>query len=411
MREWLPSDHLAWFICDAIDSLNVDALLEKYRVCGKGELAYDPRVLLKVLTYGYATGVVSSRKIAKAIHENVAFQVLSYDSFPSHRTICRFRESNLDQFQDLFVQVLQLAREAKMVKLGTIAIDGSKVKADASKHKAMSYDRMREQEKKLKAEIKKLTDAAKHADEVEDAVFGPDFRGDELPKEIARREDRLAVIQAAKKRLEERKAAEAAEQAKAKGEEVKPADAKPKPKDQENFTDPESRIMKTGSSGFQQSYNAQVAVDADAQIIVAAQVTQCANDAGQLVPVVNAVFENTATIPERVLADSGYRSEANFEAMSALGIDAYVPLGREGKAHGAVNGTRSSEMARKLETKLGRARYKARKSIVEPVFGWVKRVLGFRSFSLRSLKKVQGEWSLVCMALNLRRLGALSAAK
>ena len=412
-RDWLPQGHLAWFISDTVDQLNLDALLDRYRECGKGELAYDPRILLKLLVYGYATGVVSSRKIAIAVEESVAFRVLGCGSFPNHRTVCRFREEHLDLFESLFVQILQIAREAGMVRMGTIAIDGSKVKANASKHKAMSYGRMIEQEKKLTEEIRKLARAAKHADAIEDGEFGPDFRGDELPKEIARREDRLATIRAAKKRLEERKAAEAKEAQVAEAEAKPSEDVKPEPKDQENFTDPESRIMKTGGASFEQSYNAQIAVDAKAQIIVATKVSQCASDAGHLVPVVNEVFENTGVIPPRVIADSGYRSEANFQLMTDLGIDAHVPLGREGKVAPAPRerATASARMAAKLRTKRGRRIYKLRKAIVEPVFGWVKRVLGFRSFSLRGLKKVTGEWSLVCLALNLRRMRAAVAGK
>jgi transposase len=313
--------------------------VDRYRTCGKGELAYSPRVLLKLLIYGYATGVVSSRKIAKALQEGVAFRVLACGLSPGHRTICRFREDHLDLFQGLFVQVLQIASEAGLVRLGTIAVDGSKVNANASKRKAMSHGRMEEQEKKLQEEIRKLTSAAEKADQIEDAEFGPDFRGDELPKEIERRADRLKTIQEAKKRLEERKAAEARAKAEAAGGPavLSEAQLKPEPKDQENFTDPDSRIMKTGNNGFQQSYNAQIAVDAEAQIVVAATVSQCGTDLRQLVPVVLEVVKNTGELPTRVLADTGYRSELNFQAMDAIGVDAYVAVGREGKAAQATS--------------------------------------------------------------------------
>ena len=207
--DWLPEDHLAWFIQETVGQLDLDALLDKYRVSGKGELAYPPKVMLSLLVYAYCTGTFASRKIAVQIDENIAFRVLARGLRPSFRTICRFREENLDEFQRMFVQVVQLAKEAGLVRMGTIAIDGSKVKANASKHKAMSYDRMVIEEKRLRAEVAKLTRAAKKQDEIDDDEFGPDFRGDELPQELSRRKTRLATIKAAKKRLEDRKAAEA----------------------------------------------------------------------------------------------------------------------------------------------------------------------------------------------------------
>ena len=412
--DWLPENHLAWFVIDAVEQLNLDSLLEKYRICGKGEQAYPPRVMLALLIYSYCTGTFASRKIAAQIEDSVAFRVISAGLTPSHRTICRFREENLDEFQRLFVQVVQLAQEAGLVKMGTIAIDGSKVKANASKHKAMSYDRMLMEEKKLRSEIRKLTQAAREQDDIDDQTFGPDFRGDEMPKELASRKTRLQTIQAAKKRLEERKAAEAAKkqsEEKEAGGDTKPDSAKnervlPQPRDQENFTDPDSRIMPTGGKAFAQSYNAQVAVDAKSQIVVAATVSQNPKDMGLLIPVVNAAFENTNTIPARVLADTGYKNERDLVQLEDLGIDGYIAIGREGKTTRPPSSAcpRSRAMMRKLATKRGRARYKRRKAIVEPVFGWVKQVLGFRTFSLRGLRKVAGEWSLICLALNLRRM-------
>jgi transposase len=416
--DWLPQNHLAWFVIDAVDQLDIDALLEKYRTCGKGEQAYPPRVMLALLIYGYCTGTFASRKIAAQIEDSVAFRVIAAGLTPSHRTICRFREEHLDEFQKLFVQVVQLAKEAGLVKMGTIAIDGSKVKANASKHKAMSYDRMLIEEKKLRSEIRKLTQAAREQDDVDDQNFGPDFRGDELPAELSRRETRLQTIQQAKKRLEERKAAEAA--AKAEESESTPDQASqndsapksdrviPKPRDQENFTDPDSRIMPTAGKSFEQSYNAQVAVDAKAQIVVAATVSQSPKDMGLLIPVVNAAFENTEQFAARVLADTGYKNERDLAQLEALGIDGYIAIGREGKVARPPSSAcpSSRAMMRKLATKRGRARYKRRKGLVEPVFGWVKRVLGFRAFSLRGLRKVAAEWNLVCLALNLRRMAA-----
>lgn len=415
--DWLPEGHLVWFIRDAVDQLDIDALLDRYRTSGKGELAYPPRVMLSLLIYGYCTGTFSSRKIAAQIDENVAFRVLARGQRPSFRTICRFREEHLDDFKRLFVQVVQLAQESGMVKMGTIAIDGSKVKANASKHKAMSYERMLTEENRLREEIAKLTRAAKKQDDIDDDSFGPDFRGDELPQELSRRETRLATIQAAKQRLEERKAAEAeakrAAEPKSKGDDPPTAEPServlPKPRDQENFTDPESRIMPTSGKSYEQAYNAQIAVDAKQQIVVAASVTQSTNDHNQMMPVLNEAFENTAKSPARVLADAGYKNERDFEALAGLGIDGYVSVGREGKQakQPKKEQPQTAAMRRKLATKRGRSRYRMRKAIVEPVFGWVKRVLGFRAFSLRGLRKVAGEWILVCLALNLRRMATM----
>jgi transposase len=414
--DWLPEGHLAWFVIDAVEQLNIDTLLAKYREGGKGEQAYPPRVMLALLIYSYCTGTFASRKIAAQIEDSVAFRVIAAGLTPGHRTICRFREAHLDEFQRLFVQVVQLAQEAGLVKMGTIAIDGSKVKANASKHKAMSYDRMLMEEKKLRSEIRKLTQAAREQDDIDDQDFGPDFRGDELPQELSSRKTRLQTIQAAKKRLEERKAAEAEakqtaaqkESGDAKPEATKSERALPEPRDQENFTDPDSRIMPTAGKSFEQSYNAQVAVDAKAQIVVAASVSQSPKDMGLLMPVVNAAFENTETIPKRVLADAGYKNERDLQQLQDLGIDGYVSIGREGKTVRVPSADcpSSQAMLKKLATKRGRARYRRRKGLVEPVFGWVKRVLGFRAFSLRGLRKVAGEWSLVCLALNLRRMAA-----
>jgi transposase len=413
-RDWLPKGHLAWFIQDAVAALDIDKLVDKYRISGKGELPYPPRVMLQILIYSYCTGTFSSRKIEAQIEENIAFRVLAAGHQPSHRTIRRFREENLAEFDRLFVQIVQLARESKLVKMGTIAIDGSKVKANASKHKAMSYERMQSEEKRLREEIKKLTTAAKAQDEIDDETFGPDFRGDELPAEIHRREDRLKTIAKAKKTLEERKAKEAKDKQDA--EAAKPSDQpsnkdpKPEPKDQTNFTDPESRIMRMPSKAFDQSYNTQLAVDDKHQLIVANKVTQSANDNGQLLPVLNATFENTGMVAENVLADAGYKNESDFAELEAMKIDAFVAVGREGKDAKPPKNEQplTAAMRAKLQTKRGREHYRRRKHIVEPVFGWVKQVLGFRAFSLRGLRKVAGEWSLVCLALNLRRMATMA---
>jgi len=412
--DWLAEDHLAWFVIDAAEQLDIDKLLDKYRIAGKGELAYPPRVMLALLIYAYCTGTFSSRKIAAQIADSVAFRVIAAGLTPSHRTICRFREENLDEFQQLFVQVVQLAQEAGLVRMGTIAIDGSKVKANASKHKAMSYERMQSEEKRLSEEIKRMTQAAKSQDEIDDDTFGPDCRGDELPQEIHRREARRETIRKGIKTLEERKAKEAkakadAEVKTADDQPASPVETKPEPKDQTNFTDAESRIMRMPTKAFDQSYNTQVAVDDTKQIVVAAAVTQCANDNGQLLPVLNEAFENTKLIPRVVLADAGYKNESDFAELKAMRIDAYIAVGREGTDATPPKNEQplTAAMREKLKTDNGRQRYRRRKHIVEPVFGWVKRVLGFRAFSLRGLRKVAGEWKLVCMALNLRRMATM----
>lgn len=416
--DWLPESHLAWFVIETVEQLDIDDLLDKYRVSGKGELAYPPRVMLALLIYSYCTGTFSSRKIAAQIEDSLAFRVIASGLTPSHRTICRFREDNLDEFQRLFVQLVQIARESGLVKMGTIAIDGSKVKGNASKHKAMSYDRMLKEEKKLRSEIRKLMKAARTQDDIDDRAFGPDFRGDELPKELSRRKSRLVTIQAAKKRLEARKAAEAEakrESQKKDDDDDAPEsgtreDALPKPRDQENFTDPDSRIMPTSGKSFEQGYNAQIAVDAEKQIIVATTVTQSTNDHNQLLPVLNAAHENTGKLAKRALADAGYKNEGDFERLETMGVDAYVSVGREGKqAKPKKEKPHTAAMRKKLATKRGRARYRKRKAIVEPVFGWAKHVLGFRAFSLRGLRKVTGEWNLVCFAVNLRRMATMGA--
>ena len=421
LRDWLPADHLAYFISDTVDALDLSGIKDAYRRKGSGNVAYHPALMLKLLIYGYATGVFSSRKIAQGCETDVAFRLLGAGDPPGHRTLARFRKAHLLAFGDLFVQVVGIAQGAGLVTLGTLAIDGSKLRANASKHKAMTYERMKKEDKRLKREIDALIARAEGVDEEEDVEFGPDFRGDELPKELANRERRRRVIRAAMKRLEARKKeqdAEALERerraeaqreasgAKKPGRKRKHPLGKPKPRDQENFTDPDSRIMDTKKDGFQQCYNSQVAVDADAQIIVAADVGQNPADVATLIPMIDQTRENTGLTPGWVLADAGYRSEANFRALEDQGTKACVALGREQKRVGTINAKLEAthRMKRRLQTKRGRSRYKKRKHIVEPVFGWIKGVLGFRSFHLRGVDAVRGEWDLVCMAMNLKRM-------
>lgn len=418
VRDWLPEEHLAWYVHDAVDSLDTDELLDRYRVCGKGELPYDPRMMLRVLIYAYCTGVFSSRKIAKQLEDSVPFRVLAANQMPDHRTIGRFRAEHADLFESFFVQVVQLATAAGLVKLGTVAVDGSKVKANASKRKAMSYSRMKSEEKRLRAEIRRITEMAKGIDQEEDELFGLDFRGDELPAELANRESRLKVIREAKKRLEARKAEEdkrkdeeKARKAKEEGRELQQAryrkypKGKPRPTDQENFTDPDSRIM-NDSKGFEQCYNTQVAVDREERLIIANGVTNCAADVDQLIPMAEQAMANTDRPIRRLLADGGYRSEKNFGHLENAQIDGFVSVGKEGKTRPETDPSlqATARMKRKLETKRGRSWYRQRKHIAEPVFGWVKNVIGFTAFSMRGMAKTSGEWSLVCLATNLRRL-------
>lgn len=419
-QDWLPQNHLCYFISETVDALDLESFYRRYEGDGRRNQPFDPRMVVKVLVYAYATGTFSSRRIARKLEEDVAYRVLAAGNFPSHRTLCDFRQQHLAAFADLFVQVVQIAREAKVCRLGTLAIDGSKIKANASKHKAMSYGRMLEEEKRLRAQIAQLTARAAGVDAEEDAEHGAEVRGDELPKELQRREERLLKIQEAKARLEARQAE--ADRAKGRSEDdgrKGPRGGKPFSRDfgtppdsaQDNFTDPQSRIMKT-SSGFEQCYSGQIAVDKDSQLIVATVLTNNAADSGQLLPVLDRVKSTLDAKPGRVLADAGYRSEDNFAQLEQRKIDGYVSLGREGKSGPKTkeNAAATQRMADKLASEQGRERYRHRKAVVEPVFGWIKSAIGFRSFLLRGLEKASGEWSLVCLAVNLKRYHVLRTA-
>ena len=376
-------------------------------------------MLVKVLVYGYATGVFSSRKIAKKLYEDIAFRILGGGNFPSHRTICDFRLRHLAELKELFVQTAGLARELGLVKLGTIALDGTKVKANASKHKAMSYGRMKEQEQKLKQEIEALLERARTTDAEEDARLGVDQADEDLPSELQRRQERLAKIEAAKRRLEARQAEADREKGRHPDDQQRPGDGAGRPfkhpfgvpddKAQDNFTDPQSRIMKMGGN-FEQCYNAQAAVAAESQLIIAHGLTDNAADNGELLPMLEAVKKNLGQLPQRILTDSGYRSEQGLAALEQMGVEALVAVGREGKDQATIDPKRypaSARMAERLASAEGQAQYRRRKVIVEPVFGWIKHVVGFRQFSLRGLTKVSGEWSLMCLALNVRRMWAI----
>jgi transposase len=440
LREWLPEGHLALFISDVVDELDLSAIVRVYESGdGRGRPPYHPLMMVKLLVYGYCIGRVSSRKIEKATYEDVAFRVLACNQHPDHDSVAEFRKRHLQELAGLFVQVLRLCEQAGLMKLGHVAIDGSKLRANASKHKAMSYERMCEKEQQLTAEVARLLGEAQATDEAEDRQHGKGRTGDELPADLARRESRLRKIREAKAALEEearQRAAVAAAEAEAKIEArkkvaeetgkkvrgrppqvVNVAEAKPEPKAQRNFTDPESRIMKDSATGsFEQSYNAQIAVDGTAQIIVAASLTQAANDKQQLAPVLEAVKSNVGRLPEKVTADAGYFSTTAITNEGLSGIDLYVTPDRGKKteqveesspqesAAAEVVKAVTEQMREKLKTNEGRDVYKQRKMIVEPVFGQVKEVRGFRRFSFRGLRKNEAEWQLVSLTHNLLKL-------
>jgi len=420
LREWLASGHLAHHVSDLVDALDLGAFYVPYEGDGRRNAPYEPSMMVKVLIYAYATGVFSSRAIARKLEEDVAFRVLAAGNFPQHRTICEFRRRHLEEFERMFVEVVGLAREMGVVRFGTLSVDGTKVRANASKRKAMSYGRMKKEEARLKEEVQGLLDRAGAVDAQEDERYGEQMRGDELPAELERREKRLAAIQEAKARLEAAQRAGDDARGRKPGQERNPkggrpykrAYGEPEPEAQSNFTDPESRIMKTSTEGFQQCYNAQVVVDEAHQLIVATDVEANASDQGQLLPLLDEVSESYGVKPQVVLADAGYCNETDLAALEQRDIDAHIALGREGKAQAAIDPQThpaTHRMGEKLAGEKGRAQYAKRKWISEGPNGWVKEVLGFRRFSLRGVDKVRGEWHLVCLALNIKRMRALAA--
>ena len=417
-RDWLAEDHLAYFISDTVEALDLSAFYAPYEGDRRRKQPYEPAMMLKVLIYGYATGVFSSRRLAQKLHEDVAFRVLAAGNFPAHRTLCEFRRRHLGDFESIFVQIVRIAAEVGLVKLGTLAVDGSKVKANASKHKAMSYGRMQEEEKRLRQEIRSLTKRAQKVDDQEDRRHGRESTGQELPAEVARRQTRLATIRAAKARLEARQREADRERGRHEDDDRRPPGGRgssferdfgePDEKAQDNFTDPDSRIMKS-HGGFSQCYNGQIAVDGESHLVVANGVTQSASDNGQLIPMLEQAEQNTGRRPQEALADAGYGAEENLHYLDDHGIDGYIAQGREHKSPAQTTKPLRAKMARKLKTKRGQRAYRNRKHIAEPPFGWIKSGLGFRTFSLRGLAKVAAEWNLVCLALNLRRLAGQMA--
>ena len=436
LDEWLPEDHTARFIAETVDELLDLAPIYASYVEASGAPPFDPRMMLKLLLYGYSTGVTSAREMERRCHVDVAFRWLAANSAPDYRSLARFRRRHLGALDALFVQVLALCAGAGLVKLGRVALDGTKLRASASRHKAMSHDRLGPRIEQLEAEVAAILAAAEATDRAEDEVFGPDHRGDEVPAELARRETRLAKMRAAKEAIEadarDKAAEQAAERARRAGKDDAEAEtaataaaetATPETKAQRNFTDPESRMMKT-NDGFHYAYNAQAVVDEHSQVVLAAEVTQCANDVHQLFDMVEAAHTNLAAadIDERpgvVIADAGYCSEDNLQTAADTHIGVLVATGRL-KRHERVpdaprgpipkDATQRERMARRLRTKKGRADYSRRKAIVEPAFGQMKVRQHAGFLRLRGLGGAQGEWTLHALCHNLRKLANAGGA-
>jgi transposase len=413
MRDWLPADHLAYFISDIVDQLDLSAIMKRYALEERGYPPYHPSMMVRVLLYAYCIGVPSSRKIEKRLCEDIAFRVLAANNTPDFRTISDFRKDHLKALSGLFLQVLKLCQKAKLVKLGHVALDGTKIKANASKHKAMSYKRMKEEEACLEAEVVALMKKAEAVDEEEDCRYGKDKRGDELPKELAFREGRLKKIREAREALEEEAKREAGIAA-ATGGNKKKYTGVPDDKAHRNFTDSESRIMPApGGKHFIQAYNAQAAVDSFHQVIVAAELTNKPADRGQAEPMMEVVKENTGRLPCQMSADAGYFSIDAVKNLTARGIDVYMPPDKMGHRltlppapRGRIPKSLSvvDRMRRKLRTKKGKERYGLRKELPEPVFGQIKQARGFRQFLLRGEDKADGEWKIICAGHNLLKL-------
>ena len=410
LQEWLPEDHLAYFISDIVDQLDLSEITVRYERERRGGPPYHPRMMVKVLVYGYCIGVSSSRRIARRLHEDIALRVLAANNTPDFRTISEFRKEHLTALSGLFVQVLALCQRAGLVKLGHVALDGTKVKANASRHKAMSYRRMQDKRAKLEAEVAELMRRAQEADDEEDARYGTERCGDELPRELAFREGRLRKIREAMTALEA-EAQEASEQSQAEGREHPGV---PGDKAQRNFTDADSRIMPApGGRDFVQAYNCQAVVDSAHQVIVAARATNLSSDKQQAVGMVEEAIGNSGAVPGEVSADAGYYSAAAVDELHVLGVDPYiapdktrhgtvVPPAPRGRIPGGLSAR--GRMRRKLQTRRGRQRYALRMGTVEPVFGQIKQGRGFRQFLLRGLDKVEAEWLLICTGHNLLKL-------
>jgi transposase len=424
VQDYVPADHLSRLIVWLVrESLDLSVIVGSYP-SGLGQPPFDPRLMTALLLHGYASGLYSSRRIARAAVERADFMMIVAGDPPDFRTISEFRRRHLKALAGLFVQVLKLAEKAGLVKLGHVALDGTKIKANASKHKAMSYDRMKKREAELEVEVDRWLEAAEAADRAEDKLHG-DRRGDEMPGWLADKQKRLEKIRQAKAELEAeaRAAAEAEMKARAAAQEQRQAEGRKKPgkppappkaepdgKAQRNFTDPESRILKT-KDGYIQGYNAQAAVDGEAQIIVAQTLTDSSSDQAQLAPLLDRIRASLGRNPAEVSADAGYCSDANLRTIKRRRIDGYVATGRQ--KHGTKSATTKkpstpgsliARMSAKLKRAGHRSRYRLRKQIVEPVFGQIKQARGFRQFLLRGIDKVTAEWALICTAHNLAKL-------
>ena len=414
LQDWLPEGHLVYFISDLVDDMDLSGIEGWYEREDRGQPPYHPRMMTKVLLYGYCVGVFSSRRIQKGLLEDVGFRVIGAGNTPDFRTISEFRRIHREALAGLYEQGLKMALGAGAVKLGRVVLDGTKVKANASKHKAMSYGYMEKREGALREEVAGLLERAEQEDAEEDSRYGRGSEGEELPEELRRRETRLERIREAKAALAERAREKAKKEATA-GEEGKAAEkAQPKAKDQYNFTDPESRMMK-GGDGFVQGYNAQIAVEPKFQLIVGQGVTQEVNDKQQLAPMVEAVREQAGQNPTNVVADNGYCSDDNLKYLEEQEeeILAHIAAGRQKHNEAPVGSPRGripkemkrvDRMRRKLQTKAGKAIYATRKGIVEPVFGQIKQGRGFRQFLLRGVEKVKIEWALVCLGHNILKM-------
>ena len=418
VTDFVPAGHVAHFVRDVVrEQLDLSAIIETYTE-ERGYPPYDPTMMTALLLYGYSRGVYSSRKLAKACEERLDFMAVTAMNRPDFRTISEFRKRHLAALSGLFVQVLRLCQEADLIELGHVALDGTKIKANASKHKAMSYGRMKKAEAELTREVEGWLKAAEATDRREDKEHGPDRRGDEMPDWVANKAKRLAKLREAKAALEAEAKAKAEEKAKQPpryrgGRKPKTEPGTPPDKAQRNFTDPESRIM-MGRDGFIQGYNGQAAVDAKAQVIVAHGLTDCAADSGQLVPMTDAIEVNTGKSPAQLSADSGYCSQENIEALEVRQIEGFIATGRQKHGHSAADGGKAATP--KIEAMRQRLRdagfdspYRLRKQIVEPVFGQIKHARGFRQFLMRGIEKVTGEWAMLCTVHNLLKLAAHQA--
>ena len=462
MREWLPDGHLAWHVSELVEGLDLTAFHAPYSGAdGRRNQPYDPRMMVKVLLYAYATGTFSSRKIARKLEEDLAYRVLGAGNFPAHRTICAFRKRHWKDFEKLFVEVVQLAARLGFAKFGKVSVDGTKVRANASKRKSKRVGKLSEEEARLRGEVSKLLERAREVDEAEDEKYGPESRGDETPEKLRDRKARARALERAKGELAEQRrrekearaggeAPEDAESGESKAdldvralerlnavvearenverdyeerkEKARERDRKaengrrvrgPRQKQQGNTTDADSRVMKTPQEGYQQCYNGQLVVDGEHQVIVAAELVNNGSDHGLLPGLLDRVGETYGRRPEEVLADGGYCNEDDLLELEAGGVEACVNVPKDKRESSREKPERFPATARmrdRMETEACRGAYSARAWRSEAPNGWIKHVLGFRQFSMRGLEAARGEWNLVCMALNIRRLHGLTAS-